>query len=214
MAKKPTAAEKKKAAEAAKAGAGRNLLAEAANARNTNTPLMATEAEMHALLMNPTGPLVEFNADMRSGDKVAFRATDLGMQTYAAQQAGQPAPGVASGGWGAPVAPAASVAPSAAPTAAPFAPTATGGRPAIQLDKGVPIPAARRGGRGQSVYNFENWDIGDAYFIPATEDNPNPAKRIASTVSSASNRLEPKKFIVRSVDEPGRGKGARIWRTA
>lgn len=210
MAKESAAAKKKReAAEAAaKAAPARNLLAEAVNALNTNTPMMATEAEMDGLLKDTRGPLVEFNNNMRSGDKIAFRATALGVQVNSGQA---PAPVAA---WGAPgPAPAA---PAPTPPATPAAASANTGAKSYTFDAGIPVPAPRRGGRGSTVYGFETMETGQSFFIPTTADNANPAKRIASTVSSASARLDPKKFIVRSVDETaqGRGKGARVWRTA
>jgi hypothetical protein len=197
----------------------RNYLAEAVNALNTNTPLMATEAEMAPLLNDPRGPLVEFNRAVAQGDKIAFRATQLGVQAMSNPQPQPGAPATAPvAAWGAPGAttPAATVPQGGAPaggTQSAQAPASP--RPTITYDMGVPIPAPRRGGRGSTVYGFETMQVGASFYIPATDDNPNPAKRIASTVSSASNRLEPKKFIVRSVDETaqGRGKGARVWRT-
>lgn len=217
MAKKPTAAEKKAAAEAAKNAAPRDLLAEAVNALNTNTPLMATEAEMDALLKDPRGALVEFNANMRSGDKIAFRATALGVQVASNPAANAP-PAPA---WGAPAgapAPQAPAPQAPAPAAAPAS-----GTPRT-FATGVPLPAPRRGGRGSTVYGFEQMEVGQSFFIGTTNDNPNPAKRIASTVSSASARLDPKKFIVRSVTVDAAmaaawnvavgTKGAGIWRTA
>jgi hypothetical protein len=224
MAKKPTAAEKKAAKAAAATAAPRNLLAEAVNARNTNTPLMATEAEMHDLLVDPRGALVEFNASFKQGDKIAFRATELGMQVHAAGNAtAQPAQ--APAGWGTPTPGATGPTPGVPiPPAGAAPPAGNGNRPKITFATGIPLPAARRGGRGSTVYGFETMDVGHSFFIPASDDNPNPAKRIASTVSSASGRLEPKKFIVRSitVDDamsraygvPVGTKGAGIWRTA
>lgn len=225
MAKESAAAKKKRLeAEAAAKAAPRDLLAEAVNARISNAPLMATEAEMDALLKDPRGPLVEFNVNMRSGDKLAFRATELGVQVKQAGGASQAAPPQAA--WATPPAtPVAPIppAPPAPGAAAPPAPAAPGAKTFTFAD-GVPMPAPRRGGRGSTVYGFEQMDVGRSFFIPATDDNPNPAKRIASTVSSASSRLEPKKFIVRSIvtDEatgrawnvPPGTKGAGVWRTA
>jgi hypothetical protein len=186
------------------AAAGRNLLAEAVQALNTNVPLFASVAEMQPLLTDQRGPLVEYNEQMKQGDNVAFRATALGAQVHNAAQ--QPAP--QGGGWSAPPA-------APAQSAAPSAPSAASAK-SFNFDANVPLPAPRRGGRGSAVYGFEQMTVGQSFYIPADKDNPNPAKRIASTVSSASKRLEPKKFVVRSVDETaqGRGKGARVWRTA
>lgn len=204
MAKKPTKAEKA-AAEAAAKTAGQ--LASAVNALNTNQAFMATEAEMSALLNDPRGPLVEFNPNMRNGEQVAFRATQLGVQAHASASA---AP--AAAGWGSPSP--SSPAPGPAPSQGSAQPVASS--KSFTFDTNIALPAPRRGGRGSAVYGFEQMTVGQSFYIGATNDNPNPAKRIASTVSSASKRLDPKKFVVRSVDETaqGRGKGARVWRTA
>lgn len=213
MAKKPTKAEKAAAEAAAKAAASRDFLAEAVNATTSGQPLFATETEMHGLLTNPGGPLVEFNKTMTGPNgTIAFRATQLGVQSYQARSQSQPQPQPSAPAWGAP-------APTAAPSSpapAPAASAPASGPKSFTFDTGIPLPAPRRGGRGSTVYGFETMEVGNSFFVAATADNPNPAKRIASTVSSASSRLEPKKFVVRSVDETaqGRGKGARIWRTA
>lgn len=215
-------AKRGKKASAATDTTGRDLLGEAVNATKTNQPLMATQAEMAHLVNDPRGPLVEFNAQMAQGDKIAFRATELGVNVYSnPTPAPAPAP-VAT--WGsAPVA-----APAQAPAAKPkraAAPVASGNGQAgnFKFAKGVPMPSPRRGGRGSTVYGFEHMDIGDSFFIEVTDENPNPAKRVASTVSSASTRLEPWKFMVRSVtaddttaklwNVPVGTKGAGVWRT-
>jgi len=214
MAKKGSGKGNKGAASAA--APARDLLAEAVKARTDNVPLMATEAEMAHLVNDPRGPLVEYNANMRQGDKIAYRATELGMNVHANPGGGAPAPQAV---WGAP-APAATV---PVPQASAPQASAPAGTKSYNFASDIPPPAPRRGGRGSTVYGFEVMNVGQSFFLPATGDNPNPAKRIASTVSSASNRLEPKKFIVRSVtvDEnmakawnvPAGTKGAGIWRT-
>ena len=194
-----------------------NLLAEAVKALNANTPFMATEADMAALLKDNRGPLVEYNAAIKDGDKIAFRATPLGSSVYTATQ---PAVNPTPAGWGPPAG-----APAPAPNPAPNPAPATDGakRGTYKFASNILPPAAARGGRGSTVYGFETMDVNQSFFIPATADNPNPAKRIASTVSSATKRLDPKRFIVRSVtanaDMAGQWgvaegqKGAGIWRT-
>jgi hypothetical protein len=61
-------------------------------------------------------------------------------------------------------------------------------------------------------------EVGHSFFIPSSDENPNPAKRIASTVSSANERLDPKKFAVRRAEGTPWGfagnTGAGIWRVA
>lgn len=113
--------------------------------------------------------------------------------------------------------------------------TATAGKNGFVLEAGVPLPTIKRGGRGGEVYPFDEMGVGQSFFVAASEDKPNPAKSLASTVSSATARyavpsadgatktnkkgetvpvmVETRKFVVRSVEENG-VKGARVWRTA
>ena len=108
------------------------------------------------------------------------------------------------------------------------------------LESGIAPPAAKRTGRAaSSMYPFDSMEAGQSFFVAATEAKPNPAKSLASTVSSATARfaelvtnedgspklkLNRKKkevqekvntrvFIVREVEENGI-KGARVFRTA
>lgn len=185
------------------------LLAAAVAAVQSNQVFYATKADMQGLIAHSNGQLVEYNENMKQGDKIAFRPTALGMQA------------LASGAFGAPQPPAAP-APTPGPTwgqqapqggTAPNAPAAAqtdGAAPkTFNFESNVPIPTARRGGRGQNTYGFEQMNVGQSFFIPKSDDNPNPGKRVASTVSGATKRYAPKAFIVRSVEG-----GARVWRTA
>lgn len=111
-------------------------------------------------------------------------------------------------------------------------PKTAAAKPAFSLETGIPVPPARRGGRGGESYPFSKMEVGASFFVAASEEMPEPAKTLASTVSSATARFaiptgesktnrkgepvpvmkETKKFIVRSVEENGI-KGARVWRT-
>lgn len=63
----------------------------------------------------------------------------------------------------------------------------------------VALPKSNRGGRtGKSVYPFEALEVGQSFFVPASEKHPEPAKSLASTVSSAMKR-----FDVADLDENG-----------
>lgn len=101
---------------------------------------------------------------------------------------------------------------------------------AFTIEDSIPLPAASGRGRGGNTYPFEQLEVGQSFFVPATTEKPNPAKSLASTVSSATARYavpaEPaatkkndkgedvpvmvavRKFVVRAIDG-----GARIWRT-
>lgn len=145
---------------------------------------MAVEATPYAMLTEAeVAPLakeglVETNPDIRDGDKLAVRATEKGIALHNEQP-----PVVA-----------------AAPTTA--APVAS----AFAIIDGAVLPAGR-GGRNANVYPFDAMNVGQSFFVAATDAKPNPAKSLASTVSSASKRLTPKKFSVKSV-ESGKAYGA------
>ena len=105
----------------------------------------------------------------------------------------------------------------------------------FQIENDVPVPAISGRGRGGNVYPFDQLEVGQSFFVANSEDKPNAAKSLASTVSSANARyavasedgatktnkkgetvpvmVETRKFVVRSVEENG-VKGARVWRTA
>lgn len=132
---------------------------------------------------------------------------------------------------------------------------------AFAIDNDIPPPSGAKRRVGGEKYPFDQLQPGQSFFVAATEENPNPAKSLASTVSSATARyavqvgnetetitravykldadgkrvkengsyvktgeetaVVPKMqntrvFMVRPVDETaqGRGKGARVWRTA
>lgn len=160
---------------------------------NTETPYaMLTEAEIAGLTKEG---LVETNPEIRDGEKIAVRATEKGiaLNNESNQGASAPATGAA-----APVA-----MPSNFVTGSGF------------------VPSAPRGGRGRSIYDFDSLAIGGFIFVPATTEKPNPAKSLASTVSSASKRSKPKVFRVQSVesgkqygDFTAPANGAVIYRAA
>lgn len=181
-----------------------NFLALAIAAAATNSagpPLFATPAEMKFWTDYAGGPYVESNPEMKdptNPEKIAYRATPAGVK-LSAENAGKPA---------------------AAPAATGTATTATESE--FVLEDGIAIPPLRRGGAGHGrAYPFASMGIGQSFFIPKTDDNPKPSKRIAAVVSTASKNLAPKKFKVQAVVEalPGGAagatrEGARIWRTA
>ena len=79
-----------------------------------------------------------------------------------------------------------------------------------------------------SIYPFDKLAVGQSFFIPATDERPDPAKSLASTVANASKRFAvptgetktsartgkevqvlkyTRKFTIREVEG-----GARVWR--
>lgn len=84
-------------------------------------------------------------------------------------------------------------------------------KPSFAVEDNIPVPTAKRG-VGAGLYPFDEMGVGQSFFVPATEDKPQPAKSLASTVSSATKRYaesDKRQFVVRSVEG-----GARVWRTA
>ena len=56
------------------------------------------------------------------------------------------------------------------------------------IDDGIAMPAASARGRTSTTYPFEALNVGQSFFVPNSEDKPNAAKSLASTVSSATAR--------------------------
>lgn len=91
--------------------------------------------------------------------------------------------------------------------------------PQFTLEQGYEAPAAKRGGIRAAIYPFDKMNVGDSFFVPATTDRPNPAKQLASTVSSATKRFKSgnRKYIVRArtaEDKGEKANGARVYRIA
>jgi hypothetical protein len=144
--------------------------------------------------------------------------------------------GPAAGATGGPVPPV--VPPNAVPQAGAIPSVSTS---KFSLEKGIGIPATKRGGMKGETYPFSQMEVGDSFFVPATEKRPDPAKALGSTLFSAALRFATKvvgqtrtnkkgrevpvytfsrKFKVRPVaavaatdTTPAQPAGARIWRT-
>lgn len=122
------------------------------------------------------GGLIEVNAEITEGDQIAARATEAGIALW--QEVGS-----------APTAPAdeGQEAPEEAPTPAPAKEEGSDASGGYQIETGVPIPSGVRRTR-RTGYPFGQLNAGDSFFVPATEDRPDPARALASTVASASKR--------------------------
>ncbi len=85
------------------------------------------------------------------------------------------------------------------------APTPTTGAAAVKsafkLDDAVELPTIKRGGRGGNVYPFDEMAKGQSFFVAATADKPDPAKSLASTVSSATARYAVETAEMETVEE-------------
>lgn len=143
------------------------LLKRIADATELNQPFyVAKEPDVLALVgHNPQ--LIEVNPsipDPTDASKAACRVTEAGKVYLASQQA--PA--------GSPQAAVTSQAPQSS---------------AFSILSGVELPKVKRkgGGAGAPVkYPFEAMTIGQSFFVPASDKQPNPAKSLGSTISSAN----------------------------
>lgn len=80
----------------------------------------------------------------------------------------------------------------AAPATEGTAPAAEAAKPVYAIESGFEIPPpSKRGGGGlrEETYPFSKLEIGQSFFIPATETNTDPAKAIGSTITSANRRF-------------------------
>ena len=88
------------------------------------------------------------------------------------------------------------------------------------IEDGIPVPEIRRGGDRTQLYPFDRLAVGQSFFVAATDQMPNPAKTLGSTVSSATRRAKtqtpPRVYTIRGNEKgpDGTTLGARIWRVA
>lgn len=188
-------------------------LVEIVNATNAGQVVYTSAAEHGSLVSDG---LVEINAGMTDANgNVATRATPKGIESMN----------------------------STANQAAPAAAAASAPKPTFALETAALPAISGRGRAGVETYPFEQMQVGQSFFVPASADKPNPAKSLASTVSSATKRYaevipgqtkankkgeqvpalkETRKFVVRSrtaAAEAAEGfthgqDGARVYRTA
>lgn len=113
--------------------------------------------------------------------------------------------------------------------------------PKFAIASGIEIPkVVRQHGSGagrQAMYPFESMELNQSFFVAATAEKPNPAKSLASTVTSANSRFaveiegtrinrkgrtvpntkQEREFTIRAIADgapwgfPG-VKGAAVWR--
>lgn len=209
-------------AEAAPGALNMAILANVVAATRAGSYVLATKDEMSAYVLPASDPaLVEFNdtvSDPANPARIAFRATEAGIAAADAANAPAPAtPPAAEEG--------AKVETFTIDDNVPLPTIRRGGNLGGRVSK-YPFD-----GLGAPVKNVDgSLASAKSFFIAATAALPNPAKTLASTVSAASKKYARKgpdgqpikdaegnmtferKFTIRAVDEPGRGKGARVWR--
>lgn len=148
--------------------------------------------------------LAEYSSETKdSNGFMAIRATEAGVIRFNAES-GTEVPGDKVGG-------AAAVA-------------ATG----FVIEAGIPVPSiVGRGGKGGSKYPFDALEVGQSFFVPNSEAQPDAHASMGSTVSGATQRyatdhpteskvvkgktvpkkVYSRKFILRKVEG-----GCRVWR--
>lgn len=172
MATKPASknAARKTSTATAVVNAGEVLLAQIVAATLAGS-FVHTSPAMHVSLVE--AGLVEINPEMTNdAGEIATRATPKGIETV------NPKDIKAAETNGA----------VTATNAATLTPGATAIKSAFKLDDAVALPTIKRGGRGGNVYPFDEMGVNQSFFVAATSDKPDPAKSLASTVSSATAR--------------------------
>ena len=96
-------------------------------------------------------------------------------------------------------------------------PTLAASTPGIKVDKGIPMPAAKRDGRAgrygrHRSYPWAAMEIGDSFAIPIEEDSIRAQTRMNGVVSDRQKR-HPERYATRVVEER-RHQVVRVWRTA
>lgn len=200
MAKKPTKAQEAAASASAQAQTPAataidfDLLQKLVTASVDPAGFLYTSDAERAPLVTAAYVVVNTQMVEAGTNKIATRATEAGAAALAAHLAATPAASTPAG-FGAPAA--AGAAPAAAPAAA---------KPAFALVANVPIPERKKstiGPRGET-YPFGTMEIGQAFFIAATADKPNPERSFASSVASATQRY--------AVELPGQTRANRKGR--
>lgn len=185
----------------------KQLLEAAVNATQTNTVAYCFPNEVQVLVneglveMNDT--IRETREDGQFTGRVAMRATQTGLaalQNQAAAETSAPAPAPIPA---APV-PAAPAPAPAAPAPAPAATEASAEGGTTESASGYAIvdgfvPPKKQTRRVvKAKYPFADLENGKAFFVPATEERPDPKKSMASTISSANNKFkefEPQRYF-------------------
>lgn len=186
-------------------------IGEAQLKEGNETPYVMASKTEAAELLTGNAPLAEFNDEISDGDKIAFRLTPRGLETYEAEKA--------KGG-----------------TAANLDPTKVAeNATAFTIEYGEAAPAPSRRGRGAAqIYPFDALPAPTedgkqaSFFVPAeAEEGQTPeaagkkvASRLAAAASSANKRygkLNPARTFraVNSKSTDGKSiVGVRVYRTA
>ena len=77
----------------------------------------------------------------------------------------------------------------------------------IAIEDGISIPETKRSG-GKAKYPWSDLGKGQSFFVPGAK-----VETFYTLCSSASKKLEGRKFIARKWDGEGGVKGVRVWRS-
>lgn len=158
--------------------------------------------------------LAEVNEEMRDGNKIATRITQAGIDWLDSFETSETE--------------------TTTTKAETKAETKKGSNMSFQIAS-VPMPSSKPRGRaaGASKYPFDLLEVGQMFFVPATEEKPEPWRSMASIVSDANRRnaiegettrinrkgrevpklVYTKRFVLRQFEMDG-VQGAGIWREA
>lgn len=92
------------------------------------------------------------------------------------------------------------------------APAAVVSTSQFAIMSGVVLPESKRGNRGGGAgapkkYPFDALEVGQTFFVPATAADPDPVKKLGSTISSANMRYAEKTGQTKVVERTKRGPG-------
>lgn len=160
--------------------------------QNTRTNAVTYIGVTEATALAQQG-LIEGNPSLRNEiGQIAYRATESGL-SYIDHMTAVTAPAT-------PAAPPAPPAPVAAPPAPVTLAQADGPSYRMVANFALPEKGGRRKVGGQPrLYPFDRLEVGQAIFVPATEERPDVKKSLASTVSSANRRyraFEPRRYFI------------------
>lgn len=176
-------------------------LQKSVEALQANTAFMATPKEMEQLQKDG---LVESNDQLKEGNKIAFRATQKGLEAFQQLNGGGAKPAV----------------------------QLSAEAEKYEIESDIPPPEGRRRTGPKMKYPFDRLEVGQSFFVEATTEKPEPWKNLASTVSTAMRRYAVKDgtrvnrngetvdnykptrvFRLDKAEKNGKD-GARIWRVA
>lgn len=188
------------------------LLEQAVQASKGGAIPTATKADLDTLLRDG---LVEIGNQERPGsNKFQFRATESGVRAFESENGNS------------------NEQPQEQPQQNTQQPQASSNVKGFEIESNIPVPEKARRSGPSGKYPFDALEVGQSFFIPATDDKPEPWKSLQSTVAAAQRRfaveegtrtdrngktvpnLKPTRIFRLDKDTKNGKEGARVWRTA